>query len=650
MTKFRRFLFAVALIAGTLVLSSSLAVYRLSEKLAWCSAAQGLPHVGKYQVILPWKFFQLEKSCRLVAPREFQQGFGIILAGAVISAFLCFGLAFLGSNPRRRRDLFGSSTWAKTKEIQALNLLRDEGVFLGKLSDNRFIRHDGPEHYAIIAPTRSGKGAGVVIPTLLTWPGSVFVYDLKEENWRISAGARSKISDVIYFNPNSEHSAHFNPLLEIRPGLSEVRDVQNLANMIIEPERAGMSDHWIRTGNAALTATILHVLYTSPPEEKNLAGVTAFLSRGDKSFRDTLHEMMETKHLRDPETGKPAFPHPGIVSAARDVLTKSPDDLSSVHSTIMGYLSLYRDPLLAHNTRDSDFTIADLVSREKPVSFYFVVPLSDIERLRPLIRLMVNQICRRLTEPENLGETAAHKHRLLLMLDEFPALGRLEFFETALGFIAGYGLKAVLICQSMNQLKATYGERTSILDNTHVRAFFRPNTNETAKYISESLGEETVLYETDAQSGRIGSPFFVGKSKASHISKRALLTQREVMELPDDEAILFAGGAKPILCKKIRYYEDGVFQPLLLEAPSLNENSSAYGFGRAGKSAWFDTRYVTDEEDISQLEAEPDIEPTDSPQENNRILVEETSKAAEPSSDTAKADKPDDEPDPEEFV
>lgn len=607
MSKAARSLLAISLVSISLIIAEEIAVTSVQPIVSrYCRAPLQGMHIFGTWIGRPGTFFALKRQCNFVAPGRFQRGFGIILIGGAVGAFLCLGLGFLGAKVKLRQGLFGSAKWASVKEIKKLGLLQDEGIFLGKLPDGRFLRHEGPEHYAVIAPTRSGKGAGVVVPTLLTWPGSAFVYDLKEENWKKTAGARSKFSDVIYFNPSSRYSAHFNPLLSIRPGLSEVRDVQNLANMIIEPERAGMSDHWIRTGNALLTAAILHVLYTSPPEEKNLAGVTAFLSRGDKNLRDTLHEMMETKHLRDPNDpeGKTLLgPHPGIVSSARDVLTKSPDDMSSVHSTIMGYLSLYRDPLLAHNTRESDFTIEDLVSREKPVTLYFVVPHSDIERLRPLIRLMVNQICRRLTEPEHLGENSQDKHRLLFMLDEFPALGRLEFFETALGFIAGYGLKSVLICQSMNQLKATYGERSSLLDNTHVRAYFRPNTNETAKYISESLGEETVDYETDAHSGRIGSPFYVGKSKTKHLSKRALLTLREVMELGDDEAVLFVGGSRPIRCKKIAYWNDEVFKNLHSEAPVIGEES-AFGFARRGESPWFAAIYIgKDEENMPMPEA-----------------------------------------------
>ena len=484
-------------------------------------------------------------------------------------------------------NVFGDAAFAKLSEIKKMNLIgKARGVFLGKTSHGQYLRHDGPEHYAVIAPTRSGKGTGIVVPTLLTWRGSTVVYDLKEENYQRTAGQRSTFSDILYFNPNTLHTTRFNPLLEIRQGIFEVRDAQNLANMIIEPDRPGVQDHWVRTGNSLLTAAILHVMYAAPKGEKNLAGVVGLLSRPEKNLTDTLQEMLETKHLRD-EFGRPSRAHPGVVAAARDVLNKSPDDKSSVVSTVMGYLGVYRDPLLANATRDSDFTIHDLVNAERPKSLYMVIPAGDIDRLRPIIRIMVNLICRRLTEQAVTGSRdQEHKHKMLLMLDEFPQLGRLEFFESALGFMAGYGLKTMLVAQSLSQLKQVYGDRSSLLDNTHVRVFYRPETIETAEYISKTLGQSTVQYKTQGESGKKGSPFFANVNESLHFSQRPLLTPREVMELPDDEAFVLVGGGKPVRAKKIRYFDDGSFVPLLKPPPLIRAEDN-----KGIKSVWSESRF-----------------------------------------------------------
>jgi type IV secretion system protein VirD4 len=301
--------------------------------------------------------------------------------------------------------------------------------------------------------------------------------------------------------------------------------------------------------------------------------------------------MLETKHIKD-ANGQPLKPHPGVAAAVRDVLNKSGDDKSSVVSTVMGYLGVYRDPLLANATSSSDFSIDSLVNGERPRSLYMVIPAGDIDRLRPVVRIVVNLICRRLTERAVTGEKRdqEHRHRMLLMLDEFPALGRLEFFESALGFLAGYGLKAMLVAQSLSQLKQVYGERSSLLDNTHVRVMFRPETIETAEYISKTLGQTTVRFKTKSEGGRKGSPFLSSVNESLHFGSRPLLTPREVMELPDDEALVMVGGGKPIRAKKIRYYNDGSFKPLLSKPPV----GVAAGVARKSDE-WFRTCYESGE-------------------------------------------------------
>ena len=548
-----------------------------------------LLELGGFKVYPPLRLFTWGSSSVLPQSSlkigQIYAAIGLILAFASAFSIRLFGDK-IGS--RLTLNVFGDAAFAKLKDIREMGLIgKSRGIFLGKLKDGQYIRHDGPEHYAVIAPTRSGKGTGIVIPTLLTWRESCIVYDLKEENFQRTAGKRSEFSDVIYFNPNTLDTHRFNPLLEIRHGILEVRDAQNLANLIIEPDKPGVQDHWVRTGNSLLTAAILHVMYAGAPGEKNLAGVAGLLSRPDKSLTDTLLEMLETKHIRD-ESGKPLRPHPGVVAAARDVLNKSPDDKSSVVSTVMGYLGIYRDPLLANATRASDFAINDLVNGKRPMSLYMVIPPSDIDRLRPIIRIMVNMICRRLTEEAVRGEKRdqEHKHKLLLMLDEFPKLGRLEFFESALGFIAGYGLKTMLVAQSLQELRQVYGERSSLLDNTHVRVFYRPEEIHTAEYISKTLGQTTVEYKTKGESGKKGAPFFANASESMHMSSRPLLTPREVMELPADEALVLVGGGKPIRANKIKYHEDGSLMPLLKKAikPKRGEN-------RGIESVWYEERF-----------------------------------------------------------
>jgi type IV secretion system protein VirD4 len=161
--------------------------------------------------------------------------------------------------------------------------------------------------------------------------------------------------------------------------------------------------------------------------------------------------MMTTPHLGEADV------HPVVASAARELLNKSENERSGVLSTAMSFLGLYRDPVVAEVTRRCDWRIADLVEGARPMTLYLVVPPSDISRTKPLVRLLLNQIGRRLTEEL---QSRSRRHRLLLMLDEFPALGRLDFFESALAFMAGYGIRSFLIAQSLNQIEKATGRTT----------------------------------------------------------------------------------------------------------------------------------------------------------------------------------------------
>jgi type IV secretion system protein VirD4 len=192
------------------------------------------------------------------------------------------------------------------------------------------------------------------------------------------------------------------------------------------------------------------------------------------------------------------------------------------------------------------------------VSLYLVVPPSDLARTRPIVRLVLNQIGRRLTESMTFGGETGYRHRLLLLLDEFPSLGRLDFFESALAFCAGYGVKAMLIAQSLNQLEKAYGQNNSILDNCHVRLTYASNDDRTAKRISDLLGQAT---RSKMQKSFSGSGFFLSnRTESEQEYGRPLLTPAEVGQLPEDDGILLVGGQLPYRARKVRYFLDPRFR------------------------------------------------------------------------------------------
>ena len=366
----------------------------------------GLPVYAPWQLFVWWVAFDAQ------APEVFARAGAVAAVGGMVSGAVAIGGAARRASRKQQPTTYGSARWAEMSDVRSAGLLDDAGVVLG-LYGERYLRHAGPEHVLVVAPTRSGKGVGLVVPTLLTWSQSAVIHDIKGENWALTAGWRARFSHCLLFDPTNPHSARFNPLLEVRKGQHEVRDVQNIADILVDPEGAReRRDHWEKTAHGLLTGAILHVLYAE--QEKTLARVATFLADPSRSILRTLKIMLTTNHV-----GTEAAPmaHPVVASIARELLNKSDNERSGVVSTAMSFLGLYRDPVIATNTARSDWRIADLMHAERPASLYLVVPPSDISRTKPLVRLVLHQIARQLTETLDAGEVHVSRRRLLLMVD-----------------------------------------------------------------------------------------------------------------------------------------------------------------------------------------------------------------------------------------
>jgi type IV secretion system protein VirD4 len=503
----------------------------------------------------------------LAAPR-----IGLMVAAGGSTVFLFTYLTTQSSRFREKPDTHGSAHWASEQEVREAGLLDNKrGLLLGIWSDRgrpRYLRHDGPEHVFVFAPTRTGKGVGLVLPNLLTWPHSVLVHDIKGENWALSAGWRRRAlgSVCIRFDPTDAEgtSARYNPLSEIRLGPHEVRDAQNVADILVDPNGDRSRDHWDRTAHALLVGVTLHILYAEA--DKTLRGCANFLTNPARSVEDTLEAMILTEH--DPEgrmgwvdspTGAPTTIHPVVSASARALLDKSPNERSGVISTALTFLDLFRDPILAANTETSDFRLEALMQSERPVSLYLTVPSSDLARTRPLVRMLLNQALRRLTEKmifENGRQVPHYRQPLLLMLDEFPALGRLAFFQESLAYLAGYGIRAFLVTQDLSQLYGVYGRQEAITGNCHIRIAFAPNKPETADLLSRMAGDMTVHMEQRSYRGDRFDLVLNKQYVSQQQVQRRLLTPDEAMRLPDDEALIFVAGHPPMRTSKIQYFSD----------------------------------------------------------------------------------------------
>jgi len=515
-------------------------------------------------------------------------------------------------------DLHGSARWANEEDIQQSGLTNQKhGVYIGAWHDEKtdrleYLKHAGPEHILAFAPTRSGKGVGLVIPTLLGWEESAVIFDIKGENWDRTAGYRVAAGCVCFrFAPVEEHSARFNPLAEVRIGtLREVSDAQNIAEMLCRSGKESSHDeHWIKSATSLITGLILHLCYVA--KRKNRFATLAELSNSltplmsDLTMpldlegmdeqqinvaREYFSQIMRTPHvestsywhLRD---GQKTLVHPVVLEKMQEMLNREDKEFSGVLSTAKTTLILYSDPLVQRSIEESDFTINDLKHFKYPVSLYLVVPPSDIERLKPLLRLIftmaVNRLTEELEEVRNSRIKQALKkdekftprpdHRLLLLIDEFPSLGKMPIFETAFAYIAGYGIKAYLITQDIEQIKDAYGNHESIISNCHIRIAYAPNKTETAEALSKMAGTTTILRAAVSYSGSRSSPLATNVStNVDHIS-RPLITIDELMRLPgpvkegQGEAqrivspgamLIFIAGQSPIFGKQLLYFQD----------------------------------------------------------------------------------------------
>jgi len=561
-----KILWKSVLIVFTIVLA---AVWGATQWVAWqlgFQLALGQPWfvVAGYPVYVPGQIFWWWYIYDAYAPDIFATGGMIAASGGILAVIVAVTMSVLRARESTNVQTYGSARWAEKHEIAKAGLFENEGVILGQYEE-KYLRHNGPEHILCFAPTRSGKGVGLVVPTLLTWEESAIVHDIKGENWELTAGFRARYGRVILFDPTNPGSSAYNPLLEVRRGVWEIRDVQNVADVLVDPEGSlEKRNHWEKTSHALLVGAILHVLYAE--KDKTLAGVASFLSDPHRSIEATLVAMMSTPHLGDGKV------HPVIASTARELLNKSENERSGVLSTAMSFLGLYRDPVVAEVTSRCNWRIADIVHNDAPTTLYLVVPPSDISRTKPLIRLILNQIGRRLTEDLH---DKKRKHRVLMMLDEFPALGRLDFFESALAFMAGYGMKAFLIAQSLNQIEKAYGNNNSILDNCHVRVSFATNDERTARRVSDSLGTATEIKAMKNYAGHRLSPWLGHLMVSRSETPRPLLTPGEIMQLPAEDELIMLSATPPIRAKKVKYYADPRLQLRILPPPALPEHKQS---------------------------------------------------------------------------
>ena len=455
------------------------------------------------------------------------------------------------------------------------------GVVLGKDQYGRFLIDDSPGHVMMIAKTGGGKGVAVVIPALITWKGSTLTNDIKGDNWLYTAAYRRSIGHKVFrFEATADGikkvSCHYNPMVEIRKGtVYEYQDARVIAETIVSPDKL-RDKYFGPAGVNYLAAVILHVLYMTKNRIGNLTDVYNFMTTPQFSEEEQLKQMINAEHNEnDPEdlfykiyndviiledgTESPRT-HPRISRAAANTLSRSDRERSGIIGTAILELEIFATPTILRNTAYSDFRISDFMNYEIPIDLYFVTTPNSIDITAVLLKLFITQILYILTdsmEVNKKGENIAFKHKLLLVLDELTAIGRVDMLHKLIPLIRGWGMKALIIIQDMKQLKATYGENNSFLGNMATTLYYTTNDVDTAKYVETRLGNKTEKIVTKSY-GHGG--FFRKVTYNESYIKRPLMTAEEVHTMDEKEVVILSAGKNPIHGKQARWYEVDEFK------------------------------------------------------------------------------------------
>jgi type IV secretion system protein VirD4 len=439
--------------------------------------------------------------------------------------------------------------WATTEDLKAAGLYATHGAVLGKRGST-VVRHDGPTHMLVVAPTRSGKTSSTAIPTLLEWQGSLVAFDPKNELYGLTAGYRATFSKVIRLDPTSPTSDCFNPLAEVRIGtMNEIRDMSLLCEILTNPEGepghdAG-SQHFQELAMDVHIGVGLHGLYTRAA--RTLRELDN-LYMSESTLEALLKDMEGTKHTR-------AGCHPAVRRAVRAVGRLADRELSGVLSTASRGLRLYLDPLVARMTNTSSFTLQDLRERTRPMTLYLTVPYSDQQRLRPLSRLLIRQI---------LGYTTQHlhgwRHRLLGVIDEVQALNRLQALSEALNYAAGYGVNLCLITPSLHELDRLYGQNSNFLESCHIRVAYAPNDAAIARRFSQQTGETEDEKVRQSWSQDVHTLFGGRKTISTEVERKPLLSPTALMQMHAEQVLLLVGNMPPALLTKARYWKQRLWR------------------------------------------------------------------------------------------
>lgn len=468
---------------------------------------------------------------------------------------LVIGLAVAGN---LRRPLHGAARWAGEADLRRAGLRARDGIVIGRKA-GRLLVFGGAEHVMLYAPTRTGKGVGVVIPNLLTWPGSVVVLDVKRENWDATAGFRAAHGQaVLLFDPLDPEgrTARYNPFGHIDRGdpVEVLDELQRIAAMLF-PHPPNADPFWAdaaRTGFVGVGA----YLAETPGRAFTLGALYAELTQADPRSR------FPASIAARAEAGRPLSA--GCVRALTDFCGASENTFASVRQTLTSRLNLWLNPRVCAATATSDFDLRDL--RERPVSLYLATSPDNLVRVAPLYNLLFQQLVDLNTRTR--PDPRRHAHQVLVLLDEFARLGHAGVIARGFAYVAGYGLRLLPVLQSPAQLRAEYGPDLAeeIIANCAVEVVFAPKELRLANELSERLGYTTVRSPSRSRPTGLSRGH---RSVSESDQRRALMLPQELMQLPPEDLLVLKAGTPPVRGRKIAYYREAAFQDRLTPPPNV---------------------------------------------------------------------------------
>ncbi|MBM7073964.1 type IV secretory system conjugative DNA transfer family protein [Shewanella sp. 202IG2-18] len=477
-------------------------------------------------------------------PTQFWLGLSLLLG------FVPIGLPLILKFKPKKPPLYGEAKFASQQKIKQAGLLGQTGIIVGKqqgLLQKQYLQFSGQQHVLMSAPTRSGKGVGVVVPNLLSWQDSIVVLDIKQENWNISAGFRKAHGQqcfLLNLAPRDYQSHRWNPLHYISSDPSfRINDIQKIGQMLF-PNIDNESPIWQASARSLWLGLVLFLLET-PPLPVTMGEVLRQLNKGDTYLIALINERMQSPQ---PLSGQ-------CHSSLKDYLETPERTRGSIRKSFTSALELFYNPVIDAVTAHNDFDLRQL--RTQKLSIYVGVTPDDLQRLAPLINLFFQQLID-LNTRELPEQNPNLKHQVLLLMDEFAAIGKVNILSKGISYVAGYGLRLLTIIQSPSQLREIYGHdgAETLIENHALQIVFAPKNPKVAREISDILGTNTIKQRSHGRqlTGK------GGRSENTSDHSRALMLPQEIMRLGQQQALLLLEHCPPVKCCKIRWYQDKAFK------------------------------------------------------------------------------------------